>query len=97
MTLYKLKWVYITYSEKFKRDVLVVPLVWRWENWKFDKFIPMRDAIDIVTDAVIKPDDKYLVMSHKDKKKVYREMPVLTVVKKEKRSLKDFPTHISIF
>ena len=42
----------------------------------------MREAIDIVADAVIKPDDKYLVMSRKDKKK---------------RSLEDFSTHISTF
>ena len=96
MTLYKLKGVHIGYSEKLKREVLVVPLVWRWIDWKFDKFIPMRDAIDIVTDAVIRPDYKYLVMSHKDKKKVYKEMPVLTVREKKKRSFEDFPTHISL-
>lgn len=97
MTLYKLKGVHIGYSEKLKREVLVIPLVWRWENWKFDKFIPMREAIDIVADAVIRPDDKYLVMSKKDKRKTYKETPVLTVLEKKKRSLKDFPTHISIF
>lgn len=97
MALYKLKWVSIEYSEKFNKKVLIVPLVWRWENWKFDKFIPMREAIDIVADAVIKPDDKYLVMSHKDKKKTYKEIPVLTVREKKKRSLEDFSTHISTF
>lgn len=112
MTLYKLKGVHIGYSEKFKREVLVVPLVWRWIDWKYDKFIPMREAINIVADAVIRPDDKYLVMSKKDKKKekkscveaykeaykeVYREKPVSAVSKNKKRSLEDFPTHISLF
>ena len=107
MTLYKLKGVHIGYSEKLKREVLVVPLVWRWIDWKYDKFIPMREAKNIVADAVINPDDKYLVMSRKDKRKeikscieaykeAYRKKPVSTVAKKEKRSLEDFPTHISL-
>lgn len=68
----------------------------------------MREAIDIVADAVIRPDDKCLVMSRKDKRKelkscieaykeAYRKKPVLTVREKKKRSLEDFPTHISTF
>lgn len=69
MTLYKLKWVCIEYSKKFNKKVLIVPLVWRWEDWKFDKFIPMREAIDIVADAVIDPSEKTSIMSHKDKAK----------------------------
>lgn len=67
MTLYKLKWVSIEYSKKFNKKVLIVPLVWRWEDWKFDKFIPMREAIDIVADAVIDPNEKNSILSKKDR------------------------------
>lgn len=67
MTLYKLKWVCIEYSKKFNKKVLIVPLVWRWEDWKFDKFIPMREAIDIVADAVIDPNEKNSILSKKDR------------------------------
>lgn len=69
MTKYKLKWVDVIYSEKFKRDVLIVPLVWRWVDWKFDKFISPNEALDIISDAVIDPTEKTSVMSNKDKAK----------------------------
>lgn len=69
MTKYKLKWVDVIYSEKFKRDVLIVPLVWRWIDWKFDKFISANEALDIISDAVIDPKEKTSIMSNKDKAK----------------------------
>lgn len=67
MTKYKLKWVDVIYSEKFKRDVLIVPLVWRWIDWKFDKFISANEALDIIRDAVIDPNEKNSILSKKDR------------------------------
>ena len=72
MIKYKLKWIDYIYSDKYKREVLIVPLVWRWIDGKFDKFIPMSEAIEILEDAVINPEDKNTVMSNNDKKKFWK-------------------------
>jgi len=69
MIKYKLKWVYITHSEKFKREVLVIPMVWRWVDGKYDKFISAREAFPFIEDAVIDPSEKTSIMSEKDKAK----------------------------
>lgn len=67
MIKYKLKWVYVEYSEKFERNVLVVPLVWRWIDWKYDKFISADEALDIIDNAVINPEEKNSILSKKDR------------------------------
>lgn len=67
MIKYKLKWVYVEYSEKFERDVLIVPLVWRWIDWKYDKFISADEALSIVDNAVINLEEKNSILSQKDK------------------------------
>lgn len=72
MIRYKLKWVDYIYSDKYKREVLIVPLVWRWVDGKFDKFIPMSEAIEILENAVINPDDKNSIMSWNDKKNFWK-------------------------
>ena len=73
MIKYKLKWVDYIYSDKFKREVLIVPLVWRWIDWKFDKFIPMNEAINILDGAVINPEDKNSIMSSNDKANYWKQ------------------------
>lgn len=72
MIRYKLKWVEIVHSEKYHRDVIRIPLVWRWIDGKFDKFIPMSEAIEILEDAVINPEDKNTIMSGTDKKNFWK-------------------------
>ncbi len=72
MIKYKIKWVDYIYSDKYKREVLIVPLVWRWVDGKFDKFIPMSEAIEILDDAVINPEDKNTIMSGNDKKNFWK-------------------------
>ena len=67
MIKYKLKWVSIDYSEKLWKRVLVIPLVWRWIDWKYDKYITMDEALDIVEWAVIDPDEKNSILSKKDR------------------------------
>jgi len=76
---------------------MLIPLVERFVDGKYDKFIPMNEAIKIINNAVINPDDKDTVFSKNEMKKLHAEKPVSTVVKKEKRSLEDFSTHISTF
>ena len=73
MIKYKLKWIDYIYSDKYKREVLIVPLVWRWIDGKFDKFIPMSEAIEILEDAVINPEDKTTIMSDRDKKEYWKQ------------------------
>ncbi len=73
MIRYKLKWVEIVHSEKYHRDVIRIPLVWRWIDWKFDKFIPMSEAIKILEDAVINPEDKNSIMSSNDKANYWKQ------------------------
>lgn len=67
MIKYKLKWVYITYSEKFKRDVIVVPMIWRRIDGKYDKFISPEEALEVISDAVIDPNEKNSILSKKDR------------------------------
>ena len=67
MIKYKLKWVSIDYSEKLWKRVLVIPLVWRWIDWKYDKYITMDEALPIVDGAVIDPDEKNSILSKKDR------------------------------
>ena len=97
MIKYKLKWAKL--AKYGRRTVMIIPLVERFVDGKYDKFIPMNEAIKIINNAVINPDDKDTVFSKNEMKKSHisrTEKPVSTVVKKEKRSLKDFPTHISL-
>jgi len=67
MIKYKLRWVSIDYSEKLWKRVLVIPLVWRRIDWKYDKYITMDEALDIVNDAVIDPNEKNSILSKKDR------------------------------
>lgn len=73
MIKYKLKWVEIVYSEKFKRDVLIVPLVWRWIDGKFDKHISPVEALDIVNGWIIDPNEKNSVMSINEKANYWKK------------------------
>lgn len=95
MIRYKLKWAKL--AKYGRRTVMIIPLVERFVDGKYDKFIPMNEAIKIINNAVINPDDKDTVFSKNEMKKLRTEKPVSTVAKKEKRSLEDFPTHISLF
>ena len=75
---------------------MLIPLVERFVDGKYDKFISMNEAIKIINNAIINPDDKDTVFSKNERKKLCREKPVSTVHEKKKRSLKDFPTNISL-
>lgn len=67
MIKYKLKWASIDYSEKLWKRVIVIPLVWRWIDWKYDKYITMDEALPIVDGAVIDPNEKNSILSKKDR------------------------------
>ena len=47
--------------------MLVVPMVWRRIDGKYDKFISPDEALDIVNDAVIDPNEKNSILSKKDR------------------------------
>lgn len=72
MIKYKLKWVSIDYSEKLWKRVLVIPLVWRWIDWKYDKYITMDEALPIVEGAVIDPNEKNSILSQKDRENFWK-------------------------
>ncbi len=72
MIKYKLKWASIDYSEKLWKRVLVIPLVWRWIDWKYDKYITMDEALPIVEGAVIDPNEKNSVLSQKDRENFWK-------------------------
>ena len=72
MIKYKLKWASIDYSEKLWKRVLVIPLVWRWIDWKYDKYITMDEALPIVEDAVIDPNEKNSILSQKDRENFWK-------------------------
>lgn len=95
MIRYKLKWARLV--KDGRRTVMLIPLVERFVDGKYDKFIPMNEAIKIISNAVINPDDKDAVFSKNEMKKLHTEKTVLTVREKKKRSLEDFSTHISTF
>lgn len=64
---YKLRWL-STVDWKYGRE-LKVKLVARFIDWKFDKFIPIEDAMQFLDKAVIYEDDFNSVMSKADKKR----------------------------
>lgn len=66
---YKLKWISIE-KDQYGSNYLRVKLVARFIDWKFDKFIPMREAIQFLDKAVIYEDDFNSVMSKADKKRM---------------------------
>ena len=72
MIKYKLKWVSIDYSEKLWKRVLVIPLVWRRIDWKYDKYITMDEALPIVEGAVIDPNEKNSILSQKDRENFWK-------------------------
>lgn len=72
MIKYKLKWASIDYSEKLWKRVLVIPLVWRWIDWKYDKYITMDEALPIVDGAVIDPNEKNSILSQKDRENFWK-------------------------
>lgn len=72
MIKYKLKWVSIDYSEKLWKRVLVIPLVWRWIDWKYDKYITIDEALPIVEGAVIDPNEKNSILSQKDRENFWK-------------------------
>ena len=72
MIKYKLKWASIDYSEKLWKRVLVIPLVWRWIDWKYDKYITMDEALPIVEGAVIYPNEKNSILSQKDRENFWK-------------------------
>lgn len=72
MIKYKLKWASIDYSEKLWKRVLVIPLVWRWIDWKYDKYITMDEALPIVEGAVIDPNEKNSILSQKDRENFWK-------------------------
>ena len=72
MIKYKLKWASIDYSEKLWKRVIVIPLVWRWINWKYDKYITMDEALPIVEGAVIDPNEKNSILSQKDRENFWK-------------------------
>jgi len=66
---YKLKWISIE-KDQYGSNYLRVKLVARFKDWKYDKFIPMREAIQFLEKAVIYEDDFNSVMSKADKKRM---------------------------
>ena len=72
MIKYKLKWASIDYSEKLWKRVLVIPLVWRWIDWKYDKYITMDEALPIVEGAVIDTNEKNSILSQKDRENFWK-------------------------
>lgn len=67
MIKYKLKWVSVQFSKELCRPVLVVPFVSRRVDWKYDKYITMKEASEILEWAVINPEEKNSILSQKDK------------------------------
>lgn len=65
---YKLRWL-STVDWKYGREIKV-KLVARFIDWKFDKFIPIEDAMLFLDKAVIYEDDFNSVMSKADKKRM---------------------------
>lgn len=65
---YKLKGLSLAKNENWS-NVLQVRLVERFVDWKHDKFIPMREAIDFIDKAVIYEKDFDAVMSKAEKKR----------------------------
>lgn len=47
--------------------MLVVPMVWRRIDGKYDKFISPEEALEVVNDAVIDPNEKNSILSKKDR------------------------------
>lgn len=72
MIKYKLRWASIDYSEKLWKRVIVIPLVWRWIDWKYDKYITMDEALPIVDGAVIDPNEKNSILSQKDRENFWK-------------------------
>ena len=65
---YKLKGLSLAKNENWS-NVLQVRLVERFVDWKHDKFIPMREAIEFIEKAVIYEKDFDAVMSKAEKKR----------------------------
>ena len=65
---YKLKWISIE-KDQYGSNYLRVKLVEKFVDWKYDKFIPMREAIQFLDKAVFYEDDFDSVMSKSEKKK----------------------------
>lgn len=66
-TIYKLKWVSLCEDEN-GFNFLKVRLVERFVNWKYDKFISLREWEKLLQGAVIDPDKKNIVLSKNEKK-----------------------------
>lgn len=65
---YKLRWL-STVDWKYGREIKV-KLVARFIDWKFDKFIPIEEAMLFLDKAVIYEDDFNSIMSKSDKKRM---------------------------
>lgn len=66
-TIYKLKWVSLCEDEN-GFNFLKVRLVERFVNWKYDKFISLKEWEKLLQGAVIDPDKKNIVLSKNEKK-----------------------------
>ena len=52
--------------------MIVVPMVWRRIDGKYDKFISPEEALEVISDAVIDPNEKNSILSQKDRENFWK-------------------------
>ncbi len=66
------------YSYKFKnisleKDWIKIKLVERFKDWKYDKFIPMKDAIELIPHFVFNEEEFDSVMSKSEQSNISKK------------------------